>query len=108
MGLTGTILAGFAMVGLVIGVGFFCVLRVPQSPVAPAPPAAPEHPLTAQEVAALRAMPTCPFCGGIHHGLCRRVTEIWYHPAGGVKHAILRDEWDMSRTIWLEDLPDEA
>jgi hypothetical protein len=102
----GTILAVLAA-GVLIG-GVVWATRRPQSPPAPAPPAAPDRPLTPQDVAALRAMPVCPICGGWHHGLCRRVTEAWFYPSGGIKHAILQDVWDQSRTMYPEDLPDEG
>jgi hypothetical protein len=105
--MTGMVLA--ALVALVLSGGMALAWRTrrPQSPPAP-PPAAPDRPLTPQEVAALRAIKPCDFCGGIHHGLCGRVTRVWYYPNGAVKQAILQDEWSTERTIWPESLPDEV
>ncbi len=104
--MTGTILAILEALAL-LGTGGVLLWRA-RRPARPAPPPEPDKPLTPQEVAAIRAMPVCAICGGWHHGLCRRITEAWFYPSGGIKHALLQDEWDDARTLWPEDLPDEG
>ena len=61
--------------------------------------------LDAEDIKALN-LSICPFCGGQHTGLCRRVVEIEYYPEGGIKRAVLRERWDTSATTWLWELGD--
>ena len=66
------------------------------------PPPQP-YKLDAADIKTLNLTP-CPFCGGMHTGLCRRVIEIEYYEGGGVKRALLRETWDTSTTTWLWEI----
>jgi hypothetical protein len=104
-----TLLVLCFLAGGVARLGYDVVRRLrrpaPDDTAPPPPPV--ESPLTPLEAALIRKLGLCAFCGGYHTGLCRRVVEVWYFPGGGVKHAVLAADWETSRTVWPEDLPDE-
>jgi hypothetical protein len=46
----------------------------------------------------------CQFCGGVHIGVCPRVSAVSYYPDGRVKRAEFLQEWDDTGIIFGHEL----